>query len=112
MPRDPPASAIMLCSMTLDQTSHTTVLEDESQNLQRGTGKGSRKRKGKAKVKFSPTESKSFPQFSRPPEKIQRRIFEHSICHDTSISPALALDSRKVNGWQVNGSVNPSPNLS
>jgi len=98
--------------MTLDQTSHTTVLEDESQNLQRGTRKGSWKRKGKAKVKFSPTESKSFPQFSRLPEKIQRRIFEHSVCHDIFIGPALALVSRKVNGWQVNGSVNPSPNLS
>lgn len=85
--------------MTLHQTSHTTILEDELQNLQREARQGSWKRKGKAKVKFSPQEFKLFPQFNGLPENIQRRIFEHSICHDTSIGSALGLVSRKVNGW-------------
>jgi len=58
----------------------------------------------KAKVKFSPTEFKSFPQFSGLPENIQKRIFEHSLCLDTSTGPALALVSHEVNGWQVNKS--------
>lgn len=86
--------------MTLPQILHTTILEDVLV-APPNPEKGSKKKKGKrkAKVKFSTPEFKSFPQFSRFPDKIQRRILECIFYHDTSTGPALALVSRKVNGW-------------